>query len=182
MYHELLKRCVELSKEKGRTRGLPDLSHPTDFLRVSDRSFLPDAWPPEAESDKIAGDIVSMLTRRDLYKRALIISRLFLPDIDRDEEAKSGFERLLACGTNRSDRDALRDKIVERAKELMSFKAHKEATKELRRRFSALSVLIDIPRSPTVEETHAVMIPVSSERRAADERVVPLSEVFPIEK
>ncbi len=111
MYHEVLMRQIEISKqtEKGRKKPtLPAMGHPTDFLSLSDRSVLPDAWPPEAEGDKIAGTLISMLTRRDLYKRALVISRLFIPDIDSNAKAKAGFERLLSYGTDSAGRDNLR--------------------------------------------------------------------------
>ena len=190
MYHQLLKRYISLSREERRSNGkkrrrtkpLPDVAHPAGFLTLSDRSLLPDAWPPDTAGDEVAGRIVSMLTRRDLYKRALIISRLFVRDIDTDQEAKSGFEKLLACGTNGSERDALCGRIVERTKELMSSRECREATRDLRKRLSVGDVLIDIPKSPTVEETHAVMIPMSSGAHSADEKFVPLSEVFPIEK
>jgi hypothetical protein len=100
MYHEVLKRWTALSKE-GRKGKFPAVEHPTRFLSLSDRSAIPDAWPPEIEGDKIAGALISMLTRRELYKRALVISRLFIPDIDSNGQAKSGFERLLSCFVNR---------------------------------------------------------------------------------
>ena len=192
MYHELLKTCRERStenkkntkkgKENARKGKLPVLDHPAVFLSLSDRSLEPDAWPPQVKGDKVAGQIISMLARRDLYKRALIISRLFLPDIDTVDDVKFGFERLLACGRNRADRDALRLRIFEQAKKLMESKPYKDKTKELHRRFSVRDVLVDVPMSPTVEETVAVMIPVSSEGAAQEEKYVPLGEVFPIEK
>ena len=187
MCHEVLKRQIEISKKTekgGKKPTLPAMAHPTDFLSLSDRSVLPDAWPPKAEGDKIAGALISMLTRRDLYKRALVISRLFIPDIDSkvNVNAKSGFERLLSYGTDSAGRDNLRKQIYDRAITRMKSKPHKEETKELCKTFVPQHILIDVPRSPTVEETVAVMVPISSDSHGQDQEYVPLSDIFPIEK
>ncbi|MGA7703234.1 MAG: hypothetical protein WCB27_26845, partial [Thermoguttaceae bacterium] len=185
MYHEVLKRRIEMSKqmdEEGKKRTFPAMGHPTDFLSLSDRSVLPDVWPPEIEGDRITGGLISMLMRRELYKRALVISRLFIPDIDTNAKAKSGFEKLLSYGTDSAGRDALRKLIYDRAITRMKSKTHKEQTKELRKGFMLQDILIDVPRSPTVEETEAVMVPISSNSPGSDPKFVPLSDIFPIEK
>lgn len=181
MYHEALNRWTELSKE-GKVKKSPTMGHPTSYLNFSDRSVLPDAWPPEMEGDKIAGGLISMLTRRELYKRALVISRLYIPDIDTNDKAKSGFERLLSFGTDAAGRDRFRRDVHARALKMMSSKRHREETKELRKTFKPAHVLIDIPRSPTVEETEAVMVPLSPVSQSHDATYVPLSDIFPIEK
>jgi len=188
MYYEVLNRCVELSasgqntKKQKNKRRLPPLAHPTAFLRLSDRSIFPGDWPPEVEGDPIAGEIVNMLARRELYKRALVMSRLFLPRIDTDERVNGGFERLLACARSTPERNALREEIFRKALEVMKLKRFSEETTALRKRFKPSHVLVDIPRSPTVEETGAVMVRVSSERSEQDEVYVPLTDMFPIEK
>jgi HD superfamily phosphohydrolase len=180
MYHEALRRWVSLSKQKA---GKPPLLvHPTRFLSLSDRSLLPNGWPPGIQGDKIAGGLVSMLARRELYKRALVVSRLFIPDIDTNDRAKSGFGRLLSFGSDSAARDPLRQSIYERAREIMASKRFKEETKELKKLFKPYHVLLDIPRSPTVEETEAVMVPTSTDGPAPGPRFVPLSDIFPIEK
>jgi uncharacterized protein len=185
MYHEVLKGRIEHSKqmdEKGKKSTSPAMSHPTDFLSLSDRSVLPDAWPPEIEGDGITGALISMLIRRQLYKRALVISRLFIPDIDANARAKAGFEKLLSYGTDSAGRDSLRKRIYDAAMVRMKSKPHKEQTKELRKEFKLQHVLIDVPRSPTVEETEAVMVPITSNSHGNDPKFVPLSDIFPIEK
>jgi len=182
MYHEVLKRLTHLSNEGQKGKNWPKLDHPTCFLSLSDRSLLPAAWPPEIQGDKIAGEIVAMLTRRRLYKRALVISRLFIPGIDNNDPTKSGFERLLFCGSSETDREALRDQIFEKAHKAMTSKPHKEQARDLAKSFKPHHVLLDIPRSPTVEETQAVMIRVSREGMSADAKYVPLTDIFPIEK
>ena len=185
MCHEVLKRRIEISRQMekdGKKRTFPAMGHPTDFLSLSDRSVLPDAWPPEVKGDKIAGTLISMLMRRDLYKRALVISRLFIPDIDINPEAKSGFERLLSCGTDSTGRDTLRKQIYDRALNLMKSKRYNEETKEWRKGFMLQYILIDVPRSPPVEETEAVMVPTSSRSHGHDATYVPLSDIFPIGK
>ena len=182
MYHEALRRCVQLSQQSSKTKKLPLLEHPASFLSVSDRSLFPSTWPPEVKGDKVAGEIFSMLTRRELYKRALVISRLFILDIDTHETVWLGFERLLRCGTNPADRDTLRRQIFDDAVRIMGSKDYKDRTKDLRKRFKFHHVLLDIPRCPTVEETVAVMVPLSSDARGSDIQFVPLSRVFPIEK
>jgi len=185
MCHEVLKRRIEISKQtekQGKKRTFPAMGHPADFLSLSDRSVLPDAWPPEVGGDKIAGTLISMLMRRDLYKRALVISRLFIPDIDVNEKAKSGFERLLSYGTDSAGRDTLRKQIYDRAITRMKSKRYNEETKDWRKGFMLQHILVDIPRSPTVEETEAVMVPISSQSHGHDPKFVPLSDIFPIEK
>ncbi|MCX7427627.1 MAG: HD domain-containing protein [Planctomycetia bacterium] len=188
MYHEVLKRLIEVSKQpkkkgtKRTKRTYPTMGHPTDFLSLSDRSVLPHAWPPEVEGDPVADTLISMLMRRDLYKRALVISRLFIRDIDTNAKAKSGFERLLSCGTDSAGRDELRKLIYDDTIALMKSKPYKERTKEFRSQFMLQHILLDIPRSPTVEETEAVMVPTSSQSQGHDPEFVPLSDMFPIEK
>jgi len=185
MYHEALTRWVELSKKKPRRKGLPQLDHPACFLNLSDRSLLPAGWPPQIVGDKAAkaaGDIISMLTRRELFVRALIISRLFIPSIDLDPEAKSGFEKLQACGKNAVERDDLRQQILARALKVMASAHYREETKELRKRFQIQHIIVDIPKSPTVEETESVMIAVSPTADGDEKNFIPLSDVFPIEK
>jgi len=182
MYHEALKRLVQISKGDSKTGKLPPLDHPVSFLRLSDRSLAPNAWPIDIPGDKALGELRDMLVRRELYKRALIISRLFIQNLDTDPQVKSGFVTLTGCGVSTADRDALRQKIVDEARKVMQIRQHREKTKELRKRFGVQHLLLDIPRSPTVEETEAVMIPVSSEAGAPDAQYVPLIDVFPIGK
>ncbi len=64
----------------------------------------------------------------------------------------------------------------------MKSKANKEETKELVKGFMLQHILVDVPRSPTVEETEAVMVPTSSRSHGHDPTYVPLSDIFPIEK
>jgi len=179
MFHEALKRLVEVSRANPkREKGAYFLDHPTSFLQLSDRSLFPGAWPPEVEGDKVAGKILRMLTRRELYKRALVISRLFINDIDTNEAVKSGFEKLLRCGEDTAARDNLRQQIFEKAKKKISSKDYKE----LRKNFQLQHVLVDIPRSPTVEEAVGVMVPLSRDLRGSGLQYVSLSDIFPIEK
>jgi HD superfamily phosphohydrolase len=181
MCHEALRRWMELSGQNSRPKG-PPLDHPVSFLNVSDRSLLPSVWPPEMVGDKVAGELVKMLTTRDLYKRALVISRLFIEKVDTHEKVNSGFERVLRCGTSRADRDMLRERIFAQARKLMGTNSYGKGARDLRKRFKIHHVLLDIPQCPTVEETVAVMIPLSSDVRGSNAEYVPQSEVFPIEK
>ena len=182
MYHEVLKRWVQISKGQCKKSRIPSLDHPVCFLNLSDRSLLPDNWPPGIMGDKISGEILDMLIRRELYKRALVISRLFIPDIDINMQAKNGFERLLACATNPVEHAKLRELIYNEARNMVKLSnLPREDKKELLKKFKIYHLLIDIPRSPTVEETHGVMVPVSSGTRCA-ETFVPLIDIFPIEK
>lgn len=182
MYHEALNRWVELSRKKPGRKALTQLDHPACFLNLSDRSLLPQGWPPEVLGDKVAGEIISMLTRRELFVRALIISRLFIPSIDLEQDTKLGFDNLQACGKNALERDGLRQQILARSLKLMESGHYKEETKELRKRFQVQHIILDIPNSPTVEETESVMIPVSPTTVGGEKDFIPLSEVFPIEK
>ena len=182
MYHEALNRWVEISSTSQGKRNLINFDHPVNFLNLSDRSLLPDGWPPEIKGDKIAGKIVNMLVRRELYKRALVISRIFILDIDTDMNTKNGFDRLLACATNIDDRNSLRQSIFEKARKIMSLNRYKDETKDLRKIFKIQHLLIDIPKSPTIEETEGVMIAISSKTGTSDKKFVPLSDMFPIEK
>jgi len=182
MYHEALKRIVELSRVSAKPFGkLPPLDHPAAFFALSDRSLLPITWPTQIEGDKVVAEMIDMLAKRELYKRALIISRLFIADFDNSKEANVGLEELIRRSDNPAELDALRDLIVSTALKIMSSKKHSQSTAQLRRRFTRRHVLIDLPKSPTVEETESVMIPVSSESRAATSKEwKPLVDVFPI--
>ena len=182
MYHEALKRWVDLSSKGSKKRNLLEFDHPVCFLNFTDRSLLPETWPPEIKGDKVAGEIVNMLVRRNLYKRALVISRIFIPNIDTDMKMKNGFNRLLACASNTDERESLRKVIFDNTKKIMSSKNFKASTKELRKILKIHHILIDIPRSPIIEETEGVMIPISSKIGTNDKNFVPLSDMFPIEK
>jgi len=109
---------------------------------------------------------------------ALAISRLFINDIDTNEAVKSGFERLLRCGEDTAARNNLRQQIFAKAKKKMSSKDYKE----LRKNFLLQHILVDIPRSPTVEEAVGVMVPLSRDLSGSGPQYVPLSDIFPIEK
>jgi HD superfamily phosphohydrolase len=182
MYQEALKRLIELSKQSPRAGKLPALDHPVSFLHLSDRSLAPSAWPIEIPGDKALGELREMLMRRELYKRALIISRLFVLNLDTDPQVKSGLLSFIACGENAEERDALRKKLAEEAHKIMALKRHKEKAQELRRSFGIQHLLVDIPKSPTVEETEAVMILVSSQAQGPDAQYVPLIDLFPMDK
>lgn len=182
MYHEALKRWEDVSRKNPAARKVPALHHPTLFLAMSDRSLFPKTWPPDIDGDKVAGEIISMLTRRDLYKRALVISRLFVPDIDTNEPARIGFERLLRCGRSAKECDNLRKAIFDSARKMMASKRYAEEAKELRKQFRLHHLLLDVPSSPTVEETEGVMIPVSHRAGRDDQEFVPLRDIFPIAK
>jgi hypothetical protein len=182
MFHEALKRLIEVSKSNRKGKHFPLLDHPTSFLQLSDRSFFPRAWLAEIEGDKVAGEILRMLARRELYKRALVISRLFINNIDTNEAVKSGFEKLLRCGKDPVARESLRDEIFEKAKKKMSSRPHKYQTRELRKKFKPRHVVVDIPVSPMVEEVVGVMVPLTRDLSGSTPQYVPLSEIFPIEK
>jgi HD superfamily phosphohydrolase len=182
MFQEALKRLVEASSTNSKGKRFPLLDHPTSFLQLSDRSFFARAWPPEIEGDKAAGGILRMLARRELYMRALVVSRLFINDIDTNQAVKSGFETLLWRGRDLAARHKLRQEIFEKAKEKMSSGPHKERTRELRKRFEPRHIIIDMPPSPRVEEVVAVMVPLTRDLSGSSQEYVPLSEIFPIEK
>ena len=182
MFGEAMRRLVEVVRANPKKKGAFPLVHSTSFLKLSDRSFSPATWPPEIKVDKVAGEILTMLARRQLYKRALVISRLFIEDIDTDEPVKLGFERLLRCAKNAVARDNLREQVFEKAKAKMASKPYKEKMKEVYKNFKLYHVLVDIPVSPTVEEVVGVEVPISHDRTGAEPHHVPLSEMFPIEK
>lgn len=182
MYHELLKRLCGLAAESPKAKRWPLLDHPVAFLNLSDRTLSPEDWPPDAKGDRVAGDIVSMLARRELYKRALVISRLFTHDINSDRKVNIGFQLVLDCGEDPVAHEALRTKIFEATLKVMEDRRHKQVTSDLRKAFRIHHVLLDVPKSPSVEETKSVMIPVSSDARHGDGEYVPLGEIFPIEK
>lgn len=182
MFHEALKRLIEVSITNRKGKQFPLLDHPTSFLQLSDRSFFPRDWPPEIEGDKVAGEILRMLARRELYKRALVISRLFINNIYTNEAMRLGFDRLLSCAEDLANRDKLRQQIFEKAKKKMSSRPHKDQTRELRKKFKPRHVVVDIPVSPTVEEVVGVMVPLTHDLSGSTPQYVPLSEIFPIEK
>lgn len=182
MFAEAIGRLVELFRTNPEKKAPYSLGHPASFLNLSDRSFSPHIWPPEIRIDKTAGDVLTMLARRQLYKRALVISRLFIKDVETDEAVQSGFEKLLRCAGDKEARERLRQQVFERARRKMASKPYKDQMRELHRRFKPHHVLVDIPVSPTVEEVVGVMIPLSHDRGTSKPQYVPLSDMFPIEK
>jgi hypothetical protein len=182
MFHEALKRMIEISITNHKGKRFPLLDHPTSFLKLSDRSFFPRDWPPEIEGDKVSGEILRMLAGRELYKRALVISRLFINNIYTNEAVRLGFDRLLSCAKDLATRDELRKQIFEKAKRKMSSRSHKDQTRELRKKFKPRHVVVDIPVSPMVEEVVGVMVPLTRDLGGSTPQYVPLSEIFPIEK
>lgn len=182
MCHEALKSLVDFSSKGSKKKNQLELDHPVCFLSLSDRSILPAGWPPKIKGDKVAGEIANMLVRRNLYKRALVISRIFILNIDTDMNAKNGFSRLLACASDTDERDSLRKLIFDKTMKIMSSKSYKDKTKELRKTFEIHHILVDIPKSPTIEETEGVMIPISSKIGTDEKNFTPLSDMFPIEK
>lgn len=183
MCHEALRALVELARKKPEEKVSPWLGHPSAFLQASDRTLLPLQWPLEIRiaGSKTCGEILTLLAKRQLYKRALIISRLFVDGIDDKENAKRGFQELLKCSEDSTARDTLRTRIFDRAKQIMGTKPHKFPTDSLRKAFQTHHVFVDIPKAPTIEETVGVMVPVSHNRNGEDV-FVPLIDVFPIEK
>jgi HD superfamily phosphohydrolase len=182
MYHEVLKRWRDLPPSGHRGKELFRLDHPVCFLSISDRSLFPGEWPPDNKGDKVATEIINRLVRRDLYKRALVISRIFISDIDTNANAKNGFSRLLVSATSPEETENLRTRIFEEAQKIMLSKRYKEHTKDLRRNFKMHHLLLDVPKSPTIEETEGVMVPISLKVGSHEMDFVPLTEIFPIEK
>jgi len=186
MCHEALERLVALGKRKAQDKVSPWLGHPVAFLRVSDSTLLPLVWPLQisVRGDKVAGEILTMLAKRKLYKRALIISRLFIEDIDSpgNEAPRRGFDELLKCSDDRAARESLRQKIFKRAKKLMVSKEWKYRTPAIRKTFGIHHICLDVPKAPSVEETVGVMLPVTRGRSERETQYVPLIDIFPIEK
>jgi len=184
MCHEALRRLTEIDQQKAEEKVSPWLGHPAGFLRASDRTLLPLQWPLEIKRPgaKIPGQILTMLAKRELYKRALIISRLFVQGIDKKEEANRGFEELLKCSDDVAARDSLRQKIFERTQQIMKRKPYKTQTKSLQKALGIQHVILDVPKAPPVEETLGVMVPVTHTKYGGKDTYVPLIDIFPIEK
>jgi len=184
MCHEALRRLVEIGRQKAEAKVSPWLGHASAFLSTSDRTLLPLQWPLEIKTGgaKIPGEILTMLAKRELYKRALIISRLFVRDINEKEKTRLGFEELLLCSEDIATRDSLREKIYKKARDIMNSKAYKTLTESFRKAFEIYHVILDIPKAPTVEETVGVMVPVTGDSYHGEDCFVPLIDIFPIEK
>ncbi len=172
MFHQALKRLTTLPKKD------PVLGHPVDFLRLTDRSLLSESRTPGLGSDDIANEMLQMLANRELYTRALIISRLFIPDFDGNQTANLGFGKLLACGRNAAEKEHLQKQIYNGARRKMQ----SGGAPKVQERFKPHHVLLDIPKPPTVEEVRSVMIPISARPGRAQQEFVPLTDIFPIEK
>jgi HD superfamily phosphohydrolase len=184
MCHEALRRLVEIGQQNAETKVSPWLGHASAFLSTSDRTLLPLQWPLEIKTGgaKIPGEILTMLAKRELYKRALIISRLFVEDIDEKEKTRVGFKELLSCSEDIATRDSLREKIYKTAHDIMNSKTYKTRTESFRKAFKIYHVILDIPKAPTVEETVGVMVLVTCGPHYGEDHYVPLIDIFPIEK
>lgn len=187
MFQEALKRLVALGRANQEEKVTPWLGDPIAFLRASDRTLLPLEWPLKISirKEKVAGEILTKLAKRELYKRALIVSRLFIKDIDAEQEDKrrKGFEKLLKCSDDTEAREDLRNQIYDRTLSIMKEERYRSPqTVRLLKSFKIHHLFLDIPKAPSVEETVGVMVPVGSALYGGGPEWVPLIDVFPIEK
>jgi HD superfamily phosphohydrolase len=177
LYHHQKVRCVErmfvqlcANVMKGESKKAKlKIEHPVDFLKFVDSDFIKFLGdnPFKKEAEKLYFNI----SKRNLMKRALIISRPFVRGIEESISIRMRFQKLLSdC---KSQNEFLRKRIAEEATKIAK-KQHKVFSK-----IEANHILIDIPEIPSMEETIGTTIPIDFTVLGED-RDVEVDEIFPI--
>ncbi len=156
------------------------ISHPTDFLSVTDDSIerlLCVERNRAFETDSVSAlDITLMLSRRQLVKRALVLSRLFIKDLENEEDHEKQNAAILGFSNLKSDlgdpqrKNEFRQELHQRVKAKLS-EAGKHALDEH-------LIVIDFPKPPDVKEVINMVIPTENEGEGMTE----LQKLFPLKE
>jgi len=155
------------------------ISHPVDLLYHTDdaveRLLNSHRGQPTGAGDASTLDICLMLARRDLVKRALVFSRLFVKHLCDEQgpnhnNALIGFNRLVSDLSEPASRRLFRRDVYERALPMLD--------DDRKRGFSERTVIIDFPMSPDVKEVENMVVPTEPTGDAE----VELKKLFPLKE
>jgi len=178
IYHHQKVRCAERMLEllcdyviNGKTKknNIFKLNHPLDFLNYVDSDLINFSTTTNSNFLKNpANKLHQCLCKRNLMKRALILSRIFVKNID-NQQTKIGFRKLKTdCDENCLE---LREKIVNE----INRKEYGISTK-----ISPDDIIIDMPKQPSMDETLSTMVPIDSDTNAPQD--IEIGEIIPIKQ
>jgi HD superfamily phosphohydrolase len=147
------------------TNAIIKLKHPCDFLNYTDSDF----WN-RTTIDKMlpieAREILKKIIYRDIPKRALRISQLYIKDNKR-RDVKDGFDKFYKIKDNWPE-------LLKLSREIFDKIPHEE-----RGNLISENIWIDIPKYPPIDEAKKTDIPILSKNGTLFR---PLEDFFPIEK
>lgn len=183
LYHHQKVRCAEsmygslcenIINGKMKKNSKLILNHPLDFLKYVDSDFI--NFSTTIDSDCFqnmnpAKKIHQCLCRRDLMKRALIISQIFIKNFDNDQ-TKIGYRQLLQdCRGNNS---TLKEKILTETNRIIKKNGIKTD------KVSIDEIILDAPKPPSMEESLSTMVPIDSDINELQD--IEIGEVIPIKQ
>lgn len=156
------------------------ISHPTDFLSLTDdviERLLNVERNRAFETGSVSAlDIALMLSRRLLVKRALVLSRLFIKDLENEEDHEKQNAAILGFSNLKSDlsdpqrKNEFRQELHQRVKAKLS--------DDRKHTFDERLIVIDLPKLPDVKEVINIVVPTEDEGG----RVTELKKLFPLKE
>ena len=183
LYHHQKVRCAEgmyvslcenVINGKNKKNSKLKLNHPLDFLKYVDSDLI--NFSTIIDSDCFhktnpANNFHQCLCKRDLMKRALIISQIFVKNIDNDQ-TKIGYNKLLTdCRKNNLK---LKERIVEEVNIIIK----KEGVKM--EKVSIDEIILDVPKPPSMEESLSTMVPIDIGMNEPQD--IEIGEIIPIKQ
>ena len=184
LYHHQKVRCAEsmygslcenIINGKTTRKCKLKINHPLDFLKYVDSDFINFSTIIDSDcfyKNNPVNILHQCLCKRDLMKRALIISKIFVRNINNDQ-TKIGYKKLLTdCRNNKLE---LKEKIVKEVNIIIK----KDGTK--RGKVTVDEIILDVPKQPSMEESLSTMVPIGSgiEEEPQD---IEIGEIIPIKQ
>lgn len=182
-YHHQKVRCAERMFEllceniingKPKKNSKLKLNHPLDFLNYVDSDFI--NFSTSIDSDNFvktnpAINIHQCLCKRDLMKRAIIISNIFIKNKD-NYKTKIGYKKLMKdCHENDLE---LRKKIAEEVNKII-----KKESGDLEK-ISENEIILDFPTPLNMEESLSTMVSTGSDDD--EPKDIEIGDIIPIKQ
>lgn len=181
IYHHQKVRCAEsmfgllckhVTDGKIKKNSNIKFEHPLDFLKYVDSDLINFSTSIDSNFLKKPVDkLHQCLCKRNLMKRSLIISRIFIQNID-ENQTKLGYTKLIAdFRKNNSD---LKEKIIIKTKSIMRNEGNRS------RKILSDDIIIDLPKQPSMEESLSTMVPIDSGNNTSQD--IEIGEIIPIKQ
>jgi len=167
MFHRLCQNVMEGQSKKNRL----SIEHPTDFLKYVDSDLLSCSAISNSSYTKEAKKLHSDLSYRIFMKRALIISRPFIKGLEKSDDVRNGFDKLV--DDMRKRQDYLSSNIIKEAKAIMENNGQDD-------NISAADIIIDMPDLPRMNEVLSTRVPFGFDTDR--DKDIEIDEVFPISR
>ena len=166
--------CENIITGGTRKNSKLNLNHPLDFLNYVDSDFINFSTFNDSNNqfkNKSATNIHQCLCKRDLMKRALIISKIFIKNMD-NGQTNVGYKKLLEdCHENNSE---LRGRIADGVNKII-----KRENSELKK-ISVDEIILDFPKQLSMEESLSTMVPAGSD--VNEPKDIEIGEIIPIKQ